>query len=292
MTHSRKDFLKQSALLTGGVMLSNLFSNQLFAEDLSCKKVKKFGIQLYCLKDEMPKDPKGILQQLSNFGYRQIESYEGSEGMGMFWGMKPTEFKSYLESLNLEAVSSHCDWNKDFEKKAADAASAGLKYLICSWIGPQETEDGYKKFADEFNVKGEICRKNGIRFAYHNHDYSFKQFNGKYPQDILLKNTDPNLVDFQMDLYWVVTAGADPIKFIDENSSRFTLFHVKDRIKNSTEHDASCTLGKGSIEYDKIIKSIKKLNKKYLIVEQERYDGTTAIDAARENAAYLKALKF
>ncbi len=91
-----------------------------------------------------------------------------------------------MDDLGMNIVSSRSDITKDFEKKAADAAAIGLKYLICPWIGPQKSMDDYKKAADNFNKKGEICKSNGIRFAYHNHDYSFKLLDGQMPQDVMM----------------------------------------------------------------------------------------------------------
>ena len=170
----RNEFLK----LSGGLALAGLASKSGFASFAGeAAKLKNFGIQLWSVRDDLAKDPKGVLKQLSSYGYKQIESFEGSKGM--FWGMSNTEFKAEMDNLGMKIISSHCDINKDFEKKAADAAAIGMKYLICPYKGPQKDLDAFKKFADEFNQKGEICKKNGIRFAYHNHDYSFATMNGE-----------------------------------------------------------------------------------------------------------------
>ena len=165
-----------------------------------------------------------------------------------------------------------------------------MKYLICPYKGPQKSIDDFKKFADEFNAKGEICKKNGIRFAYHNHDYSFKAMNGEVPQDVMMKGTDASLVDFEMDMYWVVTAGEDPLAWMKKYPNRFKLCHVKDRAKGATEGFDSCTLGEGSIDYASILRSAKKMGMEYLIVEQEKYTGTTPIKAAQDDAAYMGKL--
>src|SRR5215204_6789933 len=177
MSISRRKFLQATGLLTAAGLVS---ANELLA---GSSKLKSYGIQLYTVRSEIPKDPKGVLKQLSSYGYNQIESFEGAKGM--FWGMTNTEFKSYMDELGMKIIASHCDINKDFEKKAADAAAIGMKYLICPWKGPQEDLDAFKKFAEEFNQKGEICKKNGIRFAYHNHDYSFVTMNGEMGQDLM-----------------------------------------------------------------------------------------------------------
>jgi sugar phosphate isomerase/epimerase len=283
----RNEFLK----LSGGLALAGLVSKSALAslaEEEDANKIKSFGLQLYTLREDFPKDPKGVLKKVAGFGYTQVESFEGPKGM--FWGMTNKEFKSYMDELGMTIVASHSDINRDFERKAAEAAEIGMKYLICPWIGPQKKLDDFKKYADTFNQKGEICKKNGIRFAYHNHDYSFTAMDGQFPQDIMMKNTDAGLVDFEMDMYWVVTAGQDIEAWIKKYPDRFRLCHVKDRMKNTTEKDASCDLGTGSIDFAKILKTTKKNNMQYYIVEQERYMGTTPMKAAEADAAYMKKL--
>jgi sugar phosphate isomerase/epimerase len=165
-----------------------------------------------------------------------------------------------------------------------------MKYLICPNRGPQKSIDAFKKIADDFNTKGEICRKNGLRFAYHNHEYPFNEIEGQFPQDIMMQNTDPSLVDFEMDIYWVVTGGQDPLMWFKKYPERFKLGHLKDRIKGATERNASCTLGEGSIDYPKIIEGAKTAGMKYFIVEQERYDGTTPMKSAEDDATYMNKL--
>jgi len=283
----RNEFLK----LSGGLALAGLASKSGFASlSFGEKNLKNFGIQLWSVRDDLGKDPKGVLKQLSSYGYKQIESFEG--GKGMFWGMSNTEFKSYMNELGMKIISSHCDISKDFEKKAADAAAIGMKYLICPYKGPQKDLDAFKKFADEFNQKGEICKKNGIRFAYHNHDYSFVNMNGEMGQDVMMKNTDPKLVDFELDMYWVVAAGQDIETWLNRYPKRFRLCHVKDRKKDAplTEKDASVVVGTGSIDYPKILKTAKKQGMEYYIVEQEKWEGTTPMQAAQADAVYMKTL--
>lgn len=288
MSYNRRQFLKTGTALASGLALS-AHAAQAFAAK---KPFKEFGLQLYSLRDDMPKDPKGILKQVANFGYKQIESYEGAQGM--FWGMPHKDFKSYLDDLGMKIVSSHCNINTDFEKKAAQAGEIGMKYLISPYIGKQKTGDDYKKFADQFNACGEICKKNGLRFAYHNHGYTFEDpIEKEYPQDILMKNTDAALVDYQMDIYWVVTPGADPIAWLQKYPNRWRLCHVKDRLKvvKPEEHDASTILGTGSIDYHKILPVAAELGMQYYIVEQERYDNSTPLDCAKADAEYMKNFK-
>jgi len=252
----------------------------------------KFGIQLYTLRNEIPEDPKGIITQLASFGYQQIEGYEGQQGM--FWDMPPKDFKMFLDDLGLHMISSHCNIHEDFEAKAEQAAMVGMKYLICPYIGPQTSVENWKKVTDQFNKCGEICKKNGLRFAYHNHEYTFKAFSGMIPQDFLMENTDPELVDHQMDIYWVVTGGADPVSYLKKYPNRFRLCHVKDRMKGAAadEMDASCDLGTGMIDFPSILGLAQENGMEYFILEQERYDNSTPLKSAKAGAEYLKQLVF
>jgi sugar phosphate isomerase/epimerase len=286
MKYKRREFLKLGGNFAAGFALAPLACKLMPKED---GNIKTFGLQLWSVRDDLAKDPKGVLKQLSLDGYKQIESFEGSKGM--FWGMTNKEFKSYLDGVGLTIVSSHCDINKDFEKKADEAVAIGLKYLICAWVGPQKTIDDFKKIADTFNQRGEICKKAGLRFAYHNHDYPFKPVDGQLPFDVMMQNTDASLVDFEMDIYWVVTAQQDPEAWMKKYSNRFRLCHIKDRAKGATEKDASCDLGKGSIDFSKILKTAKENGMKYFIVEQERYDNSTPMKSAEVDAEYMKKLK-
>lgn len=288
MDIKRREFLKTTAVLGSGMLLSSYLP--------ACKSAAvskdirdNFGLQLYTLRDVLPANPKDVLKQVSSFGYKQIESYEHDK-LGMFWGMKNTEFKKYMDDLGMTLVSSHCNINQDFERKAAEAAAIGMSYLICPWLGPQKSLDDFKKFADTFNQRGETCKKNGIRFAYHNHDYSFIPLEGQMPQDVLMQNTDRDLVDYQMDIYWVVTPGQDPVAWFAKYPGRFTSCHVKDRKKGAaqSEKDASVVLGTGSIDFKTILKEAGKKGMKYYIVEQEAYENTTPLAAVKANADYLK----
>ncbi|MFT3903089.1 MAG: sugar phosphate isomerase/epimerase [Niabella sp.] len=288
---NRKNFLR----LSGGAALGVAFSSCANGMTASGSKgtIKNLGLQLYSLRDDLPKDPKGVLKQVASFGYKHIESFEG--GQGMFWGMTNKEFKKYMDSLGMKMVSSHCDFRHDFERKAAEAGEIGMKYLICPWFGRQKSLDDYKKGAEDFNKAGEICKKNGLRFAYHNHDYSFRLQDGQFPQDIMMKESDPALVDFEMDIYWTVTAGQDPVAWMKKYNGRFKLCHVKDRRKNTPykegESNQSCIVGQGSMDYKSILGSAKKLGMQYYIVEQEAYE-KSPLECVKEDAAYLNKLVF
>ena len=285
----RKEFLR----LSGGLAMAGLASKSVlasFAGDEAAKKIKTFGLQLWTVRGDLAKDPKEVLKQVASFGYKHVESFEGAQGM--FWGMKNTEFKKYISDQGLNMYSSHFGNTLDFEKKVADASEIGMKYLTLAYEGPGKTIDDYKKMAEDFNHKGELCKKSGLRFAFHNHDFSFRLLEGQYAQDVLINNTDPSLVDFEMDMYWVVAAGQDIETWLKKYKNRFRLCHVKDRSKTPGTDNGknSVDLGTGNINYPKILKTAKANGVQYFIVEQEYFEGTTPMKAAEADAAYMKKL--
>ena len=286
MNYSRKQFLQLSSGSLGALALSPL-ATCLSNDDSG--NLKTFGLQLYTIRDIFENDPKEALKQISTFGYKQIEGYERAPGL--FWGMKNTEFKKFVEGLGMNFISSHCEIDKDFEKKADEAAAIEMKYLIYNWPFSQQPMDEYKKKAALFNKCGEICKKSGIRFAYHNYESSFQLVDGVYPHDVLMKETDSSLVEHQMDIYWVVTAGQDPETWLQKYPNRFRLCHIKDRVKGTTKREDTCDLGNGSIDFPKILKTAKRNGMQYYIAEQEHYPHSTPLKSAAADAEYLKKLK-
>lgn len=304
----RRRFLQNAGMLTAGAMIAPLWSCKQASKDFkegyedgkaaaesalstTTGDIDKFGIQLYSLRDVITADPKATLKTLTTYGYGQIEGYETDKNT-IWWNMPHMDFKKYLDDIGLDMVSSHCNIHENFEEKAAQAAEVGLKYLICPYIGAQKSMEDWKKVTDQFNACGDICAKNGIRFAYHNHAYSFQAFSGQIPQDFMMENTNPETVDHEMDIYWVVTGGADPVEYLKKYPNRFRLCHVKDRMANTDDRMASCTLGTGIIDFPSILKEAEAQGMEYFFVEQERYDGTTPMDAAKDGAKYLSEVKF
>jgi sugar phosphate isomerase/epimerase len=303
MENKRRTFIKKSStLVAGGLLLGNWACSQpaesteqnendnSATPEPTGEKLGKYGIQLYTLRDVMPENPTATLEQIAQMGYQQIEGYEGPQGM--FWNHTPAEFKKKLDDLGLAMIASHCDINKDFERKAAEAAEVGMKYLICPWLNAPKTLDEWKQHADLFNKSGEICKANGLRFAYHNHDYPFYPIDGTIPMDFVLEQTDPDLVDFEMDIYWVVTAQADPIAYFEKYPGRFRMCHVKDRKKGATaeEKEASCDLGKGGIDFPSILSAARDNGTEYFFLEQEEYGNSTPLECSKVGAAYLDQL--
>lgn len=295
MDLKRKDFLKLAGTTAAGIALPS-FANRLFASDLfdDEKKLKAFGLQLYGIRDSLGKDPKGVLKQVASFGYKQVEPFDHSS-LGMFFGMGNKGFKMFVEDLGMSIPSVHTNVYKDFEQKVEEAAAIGIKYLIYNWEGPGKTLDDYKHYADDFNKKGEFCRQHGICFTFHNHDFTFKEMDGIIPQDWLMQHTEKELVDFQIDFYWVIAAGQDPAEWVNKYPTRFKLAHFKDRTKGTTEREgkAICELGTGSIDFPSILSKIKKSSIAYYIVDQDTCnDRTDPMQCIKEDAGYMKKLKW
>ena len=286
---NRRSFIKNISLL--GLTAPCINSADLLSP---VHKLPALGIQLYMVKEDMQKDPKGTLKKLGEMGYTQIESYGGDKGM--FWGMSNKEFQKLAKGFGLTLVSSHYNDDKmGFEKQAELAAEIGMKYLICPWKGPQKSIDKFKTFADEFNKNGEICKKHGMRFGYHPHDYPYKKVDGQLPIDVLLANTDKELVDFQMDFYYTVTEGQDPEAYIKKYSPRFKLCHMRNVLKNrlpkGSEEESACDLGQGIINYPHLLTTGLDHGMKYFFVEQSRFYHETPLQSAKVNIDYLKKLK-
>jgi sugar phosphate isomerase/epimerase len=272
-----------------------------------------YGIQLWTVKEDMTKDPKATLKAIASYGYKQIESCD--LGKGIFWGMTPDDFKKFTSDLGLSVISSHCNPEftvkkekaEEFKKLADDAAKVGLKYLINPFPGELKTADEYKTVAEGLNKQGEICKSAGLRVAYHNHHMEFLPLEDKsVGEEILLTGTNADLVDFEMDLYWVVKAGQNPEEWLKKHNNRFKLAHIKDlySAEKMVEIEAkekatgfwpaggSTELGKGRINFAQILKTAKENGLEYYIAEQERFDNSTPLDSAKLDAEYLKAFKF
>lgn len=287
MDLSRRSFLKKSGLLAGGAALTSLSFLQSCASSEEMEEATNtFGIQLYTLRDIIGDDPRGVISSLAEFGYKQIESYEGS--MGIFWGMSHTEFKQFLDEQGLTLISSHANVFENYQQKVDQLAEVGATYITCPYIGPQESIDDFYDLADQFNELGQIANDAGLRFAYHNHAYSFEEVDGEIPQVVMMENTDPDLVDFQLDMYWVHAAGEDISAWLQRYPNRFTSGHVKD--SSGGENPESVVLGTGTIDYPSIVEVAQENGMEYFIVEQEAYTDTTPLDAAKADAEYMKTL--
>lgn len=288
---TRRDFFRQSGFFLGSLAVPGILSS------CSNPAVKRYayepGLQLYTIREAMEKDPKGSLAKVAEIGYKMMESatYTGTE---KFYGMSGTEFSSVLKKNGLKIPSGHYALGSpdikgtilsDWDKAVEDAHAIGINYMVCAWLAEErrKTIDDYKKRAEQFNKAGEACKKAGIQFCYHNHNFEFQKIDGKLPYDILLNETDPELVKMEMDIYWVTRAGKDPIALLDKHPGRFPLWHVKDIAKK----DKSFTeVGNGLIDWPKIFAKAKESGLKHFFVEQDETPGNP-FDSIRQSLQYL-----
>jgi len=252
---------------------------------------KEIGLQLYTLRDELPKDIKSTLEKVAKAGYKTVETY-GFSIKDQFWGLSPIELKKILDANNLKAPSGHYnlgsflyDGNLE-EVKAAIEAAQILKneYLTVPWVDEPFRND-FHKIAVRLNEAGKMCAAAGLKLAYHNHDFEFQKHNGITGYEILLKETDQDLVSFELDLYWVVRSGNDPIKLFRENPGRFKLWHVKDMDKVNPALNTE--IGSGSVDFKTIFKEVKQSGMKYFFVEQENNYNPNAFEAIKTSCDFI-----
>jgi len=250
------------------------------------------GLQLYSLRDDLPKDVKGVLEKVAKAGFKEVETY-GFSIKDQFWGLTPQELKKILDDNGLKAVSGHYSYlinDNEAELNAAIAAAKvlGSEYVTVPWLDEsiRKTADDYKKLAIKINKAGQVCKDAGIRLAYHNHNFEFDKHGDTTGYEILLTGTDKSLVDFELDLYWVVRSGKDPIKLFQENPGRFTMWHVKDMDKNKKEWNTE--VGQGSINFKSIFAAAKLSGMKHFFVEHETNYKPNPIESVAASCAYIK----
>jgi sugar phosphate isomerase/epimerase len=268
---TRRKFIKSAGLIAPAVLL---MPNLVWAD----KSSHPIGLQLYTLRDLVSKDPKGVLEKVAAAGYKEIELY--GYGKGQFFGMPVKEFSSFVSSLGMKSPSGHYapakflagpsdEGTAELNDQIAAALEMKHEYLTIPWLNAElrTNLDDYKKLSARINAAGEICKKAGLQLAYHNHDFEFKSFDGTTGYDIMTKETDPNLVKWELDLYWVVFAGMDPIALFEKLKGRVPLWHVKDMDK--VDRTQNTEIGNGTIDYKRIFKAAKVAGVKHYFVEQE-----------------------
>ena len=315
----RRTFLENTTAISGGSLLPlNLINNL-------TESMTNIGIQLFSLPKLLEADFRSGIQMLSQMGYNELEFYGpfpfsadsvkeswaaitpslGFSGSGYF-GHTPKEVKHILNEHKMSAVATHCDLETLQTKmglvgKAAE--TMGFKYAGIPAI-PEEMRqdlDGYKKMAEAFNKIGKNAKKEGLKFSYHNHGYGLQEMEGQIPLNLLLDLTDPELVFFEMDIFWMTAGGADPVTYLDTYPDRYHLLHLKD-MKEEVRFDGDggtpdqwiklfpymTTAGDGVLDIKSIIESAEKAAVKHYFVEQDMVEGPEI--ALQRSIDYLKEL--
>lgn len=268
---TRRQFLGSAAAVAamGGAMNGAM---NLAPLAFAAKTTRPLGVQLYTVRNLVGTDFPGTLRAIRKIGYRTVETYVAE------YKMPAKDLRAAIVDAGLEPVSGHYGY-KDFDARFDYAKDLGNELIVCSMVPLTiaNSADGYKHGADQYNVWGAKAKTMGMKFGFHNHNVEFNEFGGKTGLEILLENTDPALVHWQMDCYWVAQAGSDPVAMLRKYGNRIVSLHVKDRKPGATAtletgpKSAYFTeVGNGTLDWKDILKLTR--NVPYLFVEQDQSD--------------------
>lgn len=260
---------------------------------------EKFGgLALYTLREDMAQDAKGVLKKVADMGYAYIES-SGYEN-GKYYGMEPVDFKNYLLEVGLIPISSHqaTVTLENADQMIADAKEAGFRYFVIpvppmghfsynTTTHSMEMSNELELLVNIFNAIGKKCKNAGLELLYHNHDFEFKKnTDGIIPIEYFLDHTDPQYVNFQMDLFWVTKTGADPIEYFNKYPGRFKIWHMKDM----DNEGKFAPIGEGTINFERIIAQKNLSGMQFYLVEQDATFNYKPIEAVKISHDGLKKI--
>lgn len=301
MKTSRRAFIQKSA---ASLATLSLLSDSLFADAKGKKGKELTGVQLYSIRDDMKADALGTLKKLSAIGYKHVEHANYVDRK--FYGWSAAEFKKVLDDLGMKMPSGHTvlsknrhwddskkDFNDTWKYLVEDAATCGQMFVISPSMSQEarKSTSELKAFMDLFNKAGELCKKSGMKFGYHNHDFEFaEKLDGVSVYDIILKNTDPSLVMQQLDIGNLYNGGANALEIVKQYPGRFESMHVKDEIKatEGNEKYESTILGTGIVPVKEVIDTGRKNGTIHFIIEQESYQGKTPLECMKEDLEIMK----
>jgi sugar phosphate isomerase/epimerase len=293
MTLTRRSFLSA----VGGALTLAAPSNarSMLQRPLPHPPGGRVGLELYSVRNELKKDLAGTLKIVRDWGFEQVE-------LAGLPPMKPEETARALATAGLHAASMFVDYERlrdDFAGVVRDARTLGLEYLICGWIPHEKmlTAADVDRATASFNQWGAAARRERLRLGYHIHGYEFVTGRDGTLLDTLIKATDASQVDYEMDVFWVVRGGGDPVALLEKYGNRIRLVHLKD-ISKGTEtgvttgqapDEASVTLGTGTIDWQKVMTAAVNAKVKWYFLEDEHPDAVKQIPQSLE---YLRKLKF
>jgi len=253
------------------------------------------GLQLYSLRAQLGKDIPGSLRKVHDFGIRYVE-------LAGTYGMTPEKFKKQLDSAGLVPVSAHFSYEQfrdNIGEVIHQARVFGLRYVGCAWIPHKDTleENACREAASVFNRAGAALAAAGMKFFYHTHGYEFRPVRGGTLFDMLISGTNPDSVCFEMDVFWMVHAGQDPVRLFGRYGSRFQLMHLKDMKKGtptglfngSSDVNNNVPLGTGTIEIPAVLKAAASAGVKWYFIEDE---SSASVDQIPKSLRYLENVKF
>jgi sugar phosphate isomerase/epimerase len=285
----RRTFIQHSALAGLGALAMTRCK-------LTAKGFTDFGVQLWTVRDAMTHDTYDILKAIKKIGYTDVENAGYNEGS--FYNYPVEDFKKMLSDIGLKMRSAHVPlgWNtpdtkrtmaNDWEAVCEDHAKLGVQYVVCPWFQHEDNLDKYKRLAELCNQCGEMAKKYNLQFAYHNHDFEFKQIDGQRGYDILLGETDADFVDFQLDLYWIKKGGADTLEYFEKHTNRFSLWHVKDM---DPKDSFFTEVGNGIIDWASIFAERQKAGMEYFYVEQDDCRNYSPLKSIEISHGYMSGL--
>ena len=247
------------------------------------RRLGAIGLQLYSVRDRMDRDLEGTIAAVAAIGYREVE-------LAGLHGRTPRAMRALLDAHGLAAPSSHIsldDIRGDWAATLDGAATLGQRFIVCPWIDERErTADGYRRVAHEFNRAAEAARAHGIQFAYHNHDFEFTPLGGALPYDLLLAECDRALVQMELDIYWIVKGGQDPLAYFARDPGRFPMIHAKDMARDGSMVD----VGAGTIDWRAIFAHGREAGLVHTFVEHD--DPPHPIADVRASFDYLRRLEY
>ncbi len=277
------------------VLLVILLSNVV----LVAKAVARdYGLQLYSLRAEFDKrSVEEVISKVADAGYAFVEPYGYSKEKG-FWGLNPKQFKQLLNKYKLKTYGGHYNFgfletridHEVIEDYISVAKTLGQKYIIVPHINKSifNSDVKVREFIERLRVVSEILKKSGLKLAYHNHDFEYKDLGSKTGYDIMLKELKPSEMEFEIDIYWAVRAKQNINALFKNHSGRFTLWHIKD-IRKSDE-TKNTEIGNGTIDFKSILKQAKLAGMKYAIVEQENFE-IDPFESIKRSIDYLKSIE-
>jgi sugar phosphate isomerase/epimerase len=233
----------------------------------AARPFERLGLQLYTVRGEMQRDMELTLSRVAEIGYREVE-FAG------YFGRTPAQVRAMLHARQLTSPSTHIGYAEltgaNWQRTLDDARVIGHEYVTIPWLAPADrrTLDGWRRVADTLNRGGEAAKATGLKLAYHNHDFEFAPVDGQVPLDVLLAATDPALVSFELDIYWMVRAGHAPLDYIARHPDRFSMLHVKDSAGPPAH--AMVDVGEGTIDFRAILERASRAGAKHAFVEHDQ----------------------
>ena len=256
------------------------------------------GLQLFTIRDAMAKDPIDTLKRVRTLGYEDSEVYGYDGEKGTYYGIKAADYKKLMDDLEFKATSGHYDFSSYFNKPFDElrryvdhciegSHAIGAKYITWPWLAPEfRTIDNFRLLSEKLNKMGEQVSEAGLGFAYHNHDFEFIDHDGQNGYDIILSETDPELVKLQMDMYWVKHSSTlSPAELTAQNPGRYVMWHIKDMDKVTRDYTE---LGNGSIDYIDILSNIDTDALEYYYIEQGGNYAHNSMQSITDSAVYFK----